>query len=155
LTDAEAVLGRASADTRLGVVVRPLAAGMPGLTLVALKTLPVETLFQAMPATPAASAASAPRVLPAAVPLAPADAPALASAPSAPRAPDLPSLYRHGVELTVQGRYLAIMSWLDNVEHAAPGLFWGPARLDATTSPDPTLKLTLYILSVRPDLLLE
>lgn len=134
---AEGLVGRANADTRLGDVIRPLAAGVPGLTLLAMKTLPMETVFKAAPAT----GASAPNA-------APARAAATDDAP-------LPTLYRHGIEVTVRGRYADLVPWLHGVERSAPGLFWGPARLDAAAYPDSTLKLTLYALSVRPDLPLE
>lgn len=72
---------------------------------------------------------------------------AAAGAASAPTAPKY-LLYRHGVELVLQGPYLDMIGYLDALE-AAPGqLFWSKAELDAEQSPNGRLTLTLYTVSL-------
>jgi MSHA biogenesis protein MshJ len=90
-----------------------------------------------------------------AAPIVKAPAPAAASAGSAagsagsaevPSQPEL--LYRHGVEIVLQGGYLDMINYMSTLEASPTQLFWGKARLDATQYPHATLTLTLYTLSL-------
>ena len=65
----------------------------------------------------------------------------------APGTVQLGSLYRHGVELVLEGSYAAFTAYLERIEHMPYRVFWGSLALDATTYPKLTLKLTLYTLS--------
>jgi MSHA biogenesis protein MshJ len=56
-------------------------------------------------------------------------------------------LYRHGVELTLEGGYAGFASYLERLERMPYGVYWGGLELDATAYPKLTLKLTLYTLS--------
>lgn len=127
-----------SSDVRLGDVVRASAGGRTGLTLIGLRTLPSEIVF--MPP------AAAPRVTP----------PAAASSAAAPKAaaPDvaIPPLYRHGIEVTVQGSYPQLVNYMRDLERNAKGVFWGDARLTVIAYPEATLKITIHTLSSRPEL---
>lgn len=58
------------------------------------------------------------------------------------------AVYRHGVELTVQGGYLDMMHYMAALEAMPWQLFWGSAKLDAGEYPKATLTLTLYTLSL-------
>jgi MSHA biogenesis protein MshJ len=133
--EAEALLGRATVDVRMGDVVRTMVATRPGLTLVSLKTIPSESFFQ----PPAAAAA------------APASAASASAAPTAPAAPPMPALYKHGVEVTVQGSYPALLAYMQQLERNTSGMFWGNVRLDATGYPEATLRMSVYTLSARPE----
>jgi MSHA biogenesis protein MshJ len=108
----EAVIGRAAAQVRMGEVIRSMVASTPGLTLVSLKTLPVETFFQGASST----------------------------------------LYKHGIDVTVQGSYAALIPYLRAMERNANGIFWNQVKLDVVAYPDATLKITVYTLSARPEL---
>jgi MSHA biogenesis protein MshJ len=136
IAQAESVIGRATADIRMGEVIRKLVAATPGLTLVSLKTVASQMLFKGSPAVAAAPPASGPR------------APAAAL-------PALPTLYKHGVEVAVKGRYASLLPYLQGLERNANGVFWSSVRLDAAQYPDLTLRMTLHTLSVQPELLLE
>jgi MSHA biogenesis protein MshJ len=57
-------------------------------------------------------------------------------------------VYRHGVEITVQGAYLDMMRYMTALETMPWQLFWGGAKLDAGEYPKATLTLTLYTLSL-------
>lgn len=56
-------------------------------------------------------------------------------------------LYRHGVELVLEGSYAALAAYLERIERMPYGVYWGGMELDATSYPSLTLKLTLYTLS--------
>lgn len=64
-------------------------------------------------------------------------------------------LYRHGVEVEISGAYMDLLAYLRALESGSKGLFWSDARLSAANYPDVTLKLTVYILSNRPDPLIS
>lgn len=57
-------------------------------------------------------------------------------------------LYRHGVEVVLQGGYLDLLDYMESLEESPQQLFWGRAQLDARQYPVSTLTLTLYTLSL-------
>ena len=57
-------------------------------------------------------------------------------------------LYRHGVEIVLQGSYLDMVSYMEALESLPVQLFWGKAALDAQQYPNLRLTLTLYTLSL-------
>jgi MSHA biogenesis protein MshJ len=137
------------------------------LKLIALNSLPVTTVDEFAPLTAAPSkqegaapgslqtvqsAEAAQAVLAAAVqqavgaPGTPAIGQPAAGAAPQPRGRAM--LYRHGVELTLQGSYPDMVSYMDALEHLPVQLFWGRAQLDAQNYPDARLTLTLYTLSL-------
>jgi MSHA biogenesis protein MshJ len=99
------------------------------LQLVALTTLPV-TAVGGPPADAAQPAAAAPAP-------APAPAPAMAGL-----------LYRHGVQVTVQGTYLDMIDYMAALERLPTQLFWGPVQLTVEDYPRAHVTLTLYTLSL-------
>lgn len=60
-------------------------------------------------------------------------------------------LFRHGVELELGGAYLDLVAYLRSLEAGSQGLLWSDARLVASNFPEVTLRVTIYILSNRPD----
>lgn len=93
------------------------------LQLVSLTTLPV-TAVGGPPADAAKPAATEP-------------APALAGL-----------LYRHGVQVTVQGTYLDMIDYMAALERLPTQLFWGPVQLTVEDYPRAHITLTLYTLSL-------
>jgi len=136
--EAEALMGRVAGDVRMGDVVRAMVAARPGLTLVSLRTLPAEQFFQSPP--PPAPAAGA-------------SAPAPAAAASAPVAPvvSVPTLYKHGIEVTVQGSYPALVAYMQQLERNGGAMFWGNVTLDVVGHPEARLKMSVFTLSSRPE----
>lgn len=124
------------APEKIAPLLENLLRGHGKLRLMALKTLPVtgmnETLAPAVQTAPAAA--------PAAV------APTAANQPAPPKAREL--LYRHGVEIVLQGSYLDMVTYMDALEALPVQLFWGKASLDAQEYPNSRLTLTLYTLSL-------
>ena len=57
-------------------------------------------------------------------------------------------VYKHGVELTVQGSYAGLLNYLVEMEKLPWQMFWSKAKLDAHEYPKVKLSLTLYTLSL-------
>ena len=152
------------APEHMGALLQQMVQGHGKLRLVSLKTLPpqgtvdgnfgapdaVEPQQPARPAPPTeptpasiiqAAAASA-------KPQPGAAAPAAAPAPATVPAAQAPLLYRHGVQLVLQGSYLEMIDYLEALEAMPTQLFWGAAALDAAQYPQARLTLTLYTLSL-------
>lgn len=144
--EAEAFIRRANTDVKLGEVVRMLTAKTPDVTLVSLRTLPSEPLGGAP-----AQEQSPPSV----ASLIAAATGAPASAPAKPVRGPLPPLYRHGVEVVLSGSYKSLVRYLQSLERATPGLYWGGLKLEVAQHPDCTMKVTLYTLSTRPEASIE
>lgn len=140
---AEDVVRHAQASVRVGEMIRTLATPSSGVTVVSLHTLPSTVFFNAATAQAAAAASSA------------ASSGAAASSRQASAVPALQNIYRHGVEVTLRGPYPALVSYLQALEQRAAGVYWGPMRLDVVQYPETTLKVTLYMISVQPDLTFE
>jgi MSHA biogenesis protein MshJ len=137
------------APDRIAPLLEHLLNGNGKLKLVSMKSLPVAGMNDAASAgaAPVATAnAPAPSAAPAPA-AAPATAPAAAVAPP-PTAKPRELLYRHGVEIVVQGGYLDMIAYMQALEALPVQLFWGAARLDAQQYPDARLTLTLYTLSL-------
>ena len=123
-----------------GAVLREVLGATPGLELLSLKTLPVVVAYESKsapvaPARPAPIAATpAPGVKPAA------PMPELAARP--PR-----SIYRHGIEITIKGNYLALLPYLEKLQKYQGRLYWNDVSLDVQSYPSWVMKLTVYTLS--------
>lgn len=121
----------------------PAAALEPALQQSALqKTPPPATPAGALTAAPTTASTSAPAAAP--PPVAQPGPGSVAGAEV--KAPEL--LYRHGVEIVVQGSYLEMINYMQALEALPVQLFWGGARLDAQQYPEARLTLTLYTLSL-------
>lgn len=137
--EAEALMGRVADDVRMGDVVRAMVAARPGLTLVSLRTLPTEVFFQSATAPATSASASAPAT------------PAANATPvTAPMQP-VPSIYKHGIEVTVQGSYPALVAYMQQLERSGGSMYWGNVKLDVVGYPEAVLRMTVFTLSSRSD----
>ena len=138
------------APEKIAPLLEHLLRGNGKLRLMSMKTLPVTGLNEAAlppPETPAAApAAGTPTAVLASV-VAPVVGPA-AGKPAAPAPKPRELLYRHGVEIVLQGSYLDMVNYMDALEALPVQLFWGKAKLDAQQYPNSRLTLTLYTLSL-------
>lgn len=151
------------APERMGALLQQMVQGHGKLRLVSLKTLPpqgtsdghfaAQDASEPAPARPAAAPTPAPTPTPASI-LAAANANANAAKPQpaggtpAAAQAQAPLLYRHGVQLVLQGSYLEMIDYLEALEALPTQLFWGAAVLDAEQYPQAKLTLTLYTLSL-------
>lgn len=76
----------------------------------------------------------------------------LIDAPAAPGAtpvpPGTPALYRHGVELVLEGRYADLLSYLQALESLPQRLRWGDLQFRVEQHPRCVLTLRVYTLSL-------
>lgn len=124
------------APEKIAPLLEQLLRGNGKLKLMALRSLPVAGLNEAIRLDANGGKPAAETTPP---PLAPGVA-----APAKPRE----LLYRHGVEIVLQGSYLDMISYMDALEKLPLQLFWGKAQLDAQQYPNSRLTLTLYTLSL-------
>lgn len=112
------------------------------------KTPPPATQGAAPGSNPANIAASTAATTPATAPM-PVPVPGLGPDPATIAiAKPRELLYRHGVEIVLQGSYLDMINTMQALEALPVQLFWGGARLDAQQYPEARLTLTLYTLSL-------
>lgn len=143
-------------------LLQQLLRGHDKLRLQSMKTLPVTGISQGAylpkrkgedkeaPPAPGSPQSTSAMVLAAAqlsgVVALPPPAGNVAAAP-APVKPD-ELMYRHGVEIVVQGAYADLVDYMTELEGLPTHLYWGQARLDTGVYPEATLTLTLYTLSL-------
>jgi MSHA biogenesis protein MshJ len=159
------------ADTQAGLIgpdrmVALLEQMLPkgSVRIVGLKTLAPQDARLPLPAPVAAptrttTALTLPGVAASAVPAlagalavpngaAPAATPAVATTAALPPSDGAP-LYRHGVEITVEGSYGDLMGYLSALESLpGPRLLWGGIKLKVEKHPTVQLSLTVYTLSL-------
>lgn len=111
----------------------------PGLRLISLKTLPVAAALEKK-----ALDGSAESGKPVA---APAPTPATGSATASVKVSD--GLFKHGVEITLEGSYQELTAYLERLEQATPKLLWSSVSLSADQHPRLVLTLTVYSLSLE------
>ena len=98
----------------------------PSASIVALKTLPVGLLIEKPQAEKSA------------------DQPATLDTADN----DQNKIFKHGVQITVRGGYLDLLSYVSALEKMPSQMFWGEASLSVEQYPDSVLTLTLYTLSL-------
>lgn len=101
------------------------------LLLVSLKTLPVTTLNDAVRAELAGDSSGT-----------------AAKSETAEETSVIKTVYKHSVELTVQGSYMDMMAYMHALETLPWQLFWGNAQLTVNEYPKATLTLTVFTLSL-------
>jgi len=145
--EAEALLAQfEGAAPAAGAILREALAATPGIELLSLRTLPVTLAFQSKlaPVTPANPAAAPAKPVAAAATPAP-GAKESAPKPEAPRPPR--SIYRHGIELRIQGNYLALLSYLEKLQQYPARLSWGDVSLDVRAYPLAEMSLSVFTLA--------
>lgn len=63
--------------------------------------------------------------------------------------PDVPGLFRHGLEMTVQGSFNDLLSWLKSAEQLPRKLIWSGMHMD--TDEQGRLSLTVRLFTISPD----
>ena len=149
IVETDALLAQldSAAPQAASAVLRELLAGTPGLELVSLKTLPIVLAFQskAAPVAPAKPAAAPANPAPAAATPAPGAKDAAPRPEMTPRPPR--SIYRHGIEISVKGNYLALLPYLEKLQKYPGHLYWADVSLEVQGYPVAVLKLNVYTLS--------
>ncbi len=110
--------------SQVGALIKELLSANPGLTLMSLKTLPATVFF-----TP------------------PQQATATGSEPQNLALKSQANIYKNGVEVSVKGKYMALLSYMENMQNYPKRLFWSEAKLDVSAYPEAVLTLVIYSLS--------
>lgn len=108
------------APNRMAAALEDMLSGSRNVRLVALRTLPVSALVE----TPASE--HSPEIL----------------------TDHGRQVYKHGVEITVQGNYLDLLDYLSRLERLPWQMFWAQTRMDASDYPRVRLTVRLYTLSL-------
>jgi MSHA biogenesis protein MshJ len=58
-------------------------------------------------------------------------------------------LYRHAVQITVQGSYTDMLAYLSELEHLPRRVYWGELTLNAEAYPMSVITVTLYTISLE------
>jgi MSHA biogenesis protein MshJ len=120
------------AAPRMGSLVREMLATSPGVSLVSVKTLPVQVVIQPAAAAKAAKASE----------------PAKKATGQGP-AEAASGVYRHGIEVSLRGNYLALLPYLEKLQRSPARLTWSEARLEASY-PESQLTIVVFTLSGQP-----
>lgn len=131
---------------QVGSLVRNLLEDSPGLSLVSIKTLPAQVFYKP-PAPPPPPKASE-KVVQNLGSLLP---PVMAKpAPVAKPVAFQKTLYKHGVEVTVKGKYPQLVNYLEQLQKYPKRVFWSEANLTVSPYPVTALKIVIYTLSDQP-----
>jgi MSHA biogenesis protein MshJ len=115
---------------KMNKLLQDMLSRNPRLQLVEMRTLPAGTL-----------------VTPLTAPAVEAPAGATGTSPStAATAED--NIFKHGVEITLEGSYVDLHDYLQRIEQLPWRMFWARAELDTENYPQLKLKLTIYTLSL-------
>jgi MSHA biogenesis protein MshJ len=114
-----------TAPEKMKRVVEEMLARNHGVQLVEMRTLPTTSIAEAR--TPGAPKPAA-----------------------KPATPGERLIYRHGMELTVNGGYLEILRYLQQLEGLPTQLYWSELYLNAVAYPSHTMKIVVYTLSLDP-----
>jgi MSHA biogenesis protein MshJ len=128
IIDADALFGDVDATaSQTGTLVKKLLDASPSLTLLSLNTLPT-TPFFTVESKPGASNNAA------------------GSTPVLPK-----TIFSYGVEFSIKGNYMALLSYMENLRKYPKRLFWSNVNLDVETYPNAVLKMSVYSLSAQPN----
>jgi len=126
IADADSIYRQLDSTTsQVGTLVEELLVASPELTLVSLKTLPVAP-FQGLDNKPGSGK------------------------PGEPGIDVAKTIYKHGVEVSIKGNYMALLAYMENLQNYPHALFWSEAKLDVPAHAEVVLRLVLYSLSRQP-----
>jgi MSHA biogenesis protein MshJ len=127
IIDADALFGDVDATaSQTGTLVKKLLDASPSLTLLSLNTLPT-TPFFTVESKPSGSNIAA------------------GTTPVPPK-----TIFSYGVEFSIRGNYLALLSYMENLRRYPKRLFWSDANLVVENYPNAVLKMSVHSLSAQP-----
>ena len=113
-----------------------ILARQGNLQLVSLTKLPILSVNTGMPGGPASKSVTA-----VSVPAKPGTSTVVVPASNV--------VYKHGVEVVVQGGYPELMRYVTQLENLPQRVVWGNLKLRVDTFPKSTMSLTMYTLSLE------
>ena len=125
----------------MGALLQSLLTEQPGLRLIGLRSLPVTAIGDATIGAPRKPVASHDKASD--------KASAAPVAASAPAGGEDAWLYRHAVEVRVQGSYADMLAYLRAIENLPRHVRWGDVEIDARQYPANVMSITLYTVSLE------
>lgn len=119
----------------MGHLLESLLQSHRGLQLIALRSVPVVSVSELIDAPKSGAPVAA--------------ASAASAAPAASAATKDAWLYRHGVEITVQGSYAEMQAYLAALEHLPRRVYWGELKIDARQWPANVMTVTVYTIGLE------
>jgi len=125
IAEADALFGEIdTSSSQTGTLVRKILASNPSLTLLSLNTLPTVPFY---------TIENKPK---------PGENPNQVAPPKV--------IYSYGVEISIKGNYLALLSYMNSLRKFPKRLLWSNTNVDVDTYPDAVLKMSVYSLSAQP-----
>jgi MSHA biogenesis protein MshJ len=126
-------LGQTDPSTsQVGALIKGFISANAGLTLMSLKTLPVVMFY-----TPAQKSSTSGTAVP------------NQTLPNQTLEAQK-NIYKHGIEVSVKGKYMALLSYMEHMQNYPKRLFWSEAKLDVSAYPEAVLSLVIYSLNEQP-----
>ena len=130
--------GSLVAPQQMSALLEELLGHKSGLRLLALRTLPVAPVLDGKEAETAKPGSAASAAVAGQPPMGAANGAGSASA----------GLYKHGVEIRLEGSYAELAAYLERLEKSPQKLLWSSVSLSAENHPKLVLTLTVYTLSL-------
>lgn len=135
---------------QVGSLVRSVLEETPGISMVSFKTLPGQVFYS--PPPPPAPPKASEKAVEGIAKLLPVELAAKAApAPPPPRPVALQkTIYKHGVEITVKGKYPQLVSYMEKLQKFPKRVFWAEAKVTVSPYPVSVLRIVIYTLSDQP-----
>ena len=130
---------------RMSSLLESLLQGNPRLRLRSMRTLPAAPLVEPDKEPPKGASKDAPKDAKDAAK----DKAGASKAEPVPSKAVVDTIYRHGVDIEIEGNYLDLVDYLSRLEAMQSKFYWGSASLNVEEYPTSVLKLTLYSLSLE------
>jgi MSHA biogenesis protein MshJ len=121
----------------MGALLESLLTEHRSLQLLGLRTLPVSGLSEPLAALPQKTSTASERSI------------GLAGTASAGTANDDAWVYRHAVEIRVQGSYADMLAYLQELETLPRRVYWGDLEIDARNYPTNVMTVTIFTVSLE------
>lgn len=151
IAEGEAFFSQHDATVRqVGSLVRNVLEETPGISLVSLKTLPGQVFYTPPPPPPPPKATE--KAVEGLAKLLPVELAAKVAPPPAAEKPAAlqKTIYKHGVEITVKGKYPQLVLYMERLQKFPKRVFWSEAKIAVSPYPVSALRIVIYTLSDQP-----
>ena len=134
---------------QVGSLVRNVLEETPGISMVSFKTLPGQVFYAPPPPPPPPKASE--KAVEGIAKLLPVELAAKAASAPPPKPVALQkTIYKHGIEITVKGRYPQLVSYMERLQKFPKRVFWAEAKVTVSPYPVSVLRIVIYTLSDQP-----
>lgn len=151
IAEGDAFFAQHDATVRqVGSLVRSVLEETPGISMVSFKTLPGQVFYAPPPPPPPPKASE--KAVEGIARLLPVELAAKAAPAPPPQQPVAlqKTIYKHGIEITVKGRYPQLVSYMEKLQKFPKRVFWAEAKVTVSPYPVSVLRIVIYTLSDQP-----